>query len=76
MHAARFLDGFGFDYEFASSTDYYSPASSTRRCCKMLAVYDEVMDIILPTPRPGSARDLFAVPADLASDGQSCCRCR
>ncbi len=29
-----FLDGFGFEYEFASATDYYSPAASTRRCAR------------------------------------------
>jgi lysyl-tRNA synthetase, class I len=27
----RFLDTFGFDYEFISATEFYRPASSTRR---------------------------------------------
>ncbi|GGD94734.1 lysine--tRNA ligase [Aureimonas endophytica] len=44
-----FLDRFGFDYEFASATDYYSSGRFDATLLKMLAVYDEVMEIILPT---------------------------
>ena len=47
-----FLDRFGFDYEFASSTDYYSSGRFDETLLRMLAVYDEVMDIILPTLGP------------------------
>src|SRR5271167_4606988 len=43
-----FLDRFGFDYEFASSTDYYASGRFDETLLRMLAVYDEVMDIILP----------------------------
>ena len=35
-----FLDHFGFDYEFASSTDYYTSGRFDATLLKMLAVYD------------------------------------
>ncbi|EAS50485.1 lysyl-tRNA synthetase [Aurantimonas manganoxydans SI85-9A1] len=44
-----FLDRFGFDYEFASATDYYASGRFDATLLKMLAVYDEVRAIILPT---------------------------
>ncbi|MGH6860438.1 MAG: lysine--tRNA ligase [Phyllobacterium sp.] len=44
-----FLDRFGFDYEFASATDYYAEGRFDETLLKMLAVYDDVMNIILPT---------------------------
>ena len=48
---ARFLDRFGFDYEFASSTDYYTSGRFDATLLKMLERYDEVMAIMLPTLR-------------------------
>ncbi len=47
-----FLDHFGFDYEFASATDYYTSGRFDATLLKMLAVYDRVMEIILPTLGP------------------------
>jgi lysyl-tRNA synthetase, class I len=47
-----FLDRFGFDYEFASSTDYYASGRFDETLLKMLAAYDRVMEIILPTLGP------------------------
>src|SRR4051812_13127388 len=47
-----FLDHFGFDYEFASATDYYASGRFDETLLKMLAAYDKVMDIILPTLGP------------------------
>lgn len=44
-----FLDQFGFDYEFASSTDYYTNGRFDETLLRMLEVYDKIMDIILPT---------------------------
>lgn len=44
-----FLDRFGFDYEFASAADYYSSGRFDETLLKILALYDKVMDIILPT---------------------------
>ncbi|MDX5593171.1 lysine--tRNA ligase [Pseudovibrio sp. SPO723] len=44
-----FLDCFGFDYEFASSTDYYTSGKLDAALLRMLEVYDDVMAIILPT---------------------------
>jgi lysyl-tRNA synthetase class 1 len=47
-----FLDRFRFQYEFASSTDYYTAGRFDATLIKMLAAYDKVMDIILPTLGP------------------------
>lgn len=45
----EFLDRFGFDYEFFSATDCYKAGMFDETLLRMLAVYDKVMDIILPT---------------------------
>jgi lysyl-tRNA synthetase, class I len=47
-----FLDQFGFDYEFASSTEYYKSGKFDATLLKMLAAYDDIMAIILPTLGP------------------------
>jgi lysyl-tRNA synthetase class 1 len=47
-----FLDRFEFDYEFVSSTDYYMAGRFDETLQKVLAAYDRVMDIILPTLGP------------------------
>jgi lysyl-tRNA synthetase, class I len=48
----KFLDRFGFDYEFASSTDYYTAGRFDATLRRMLEAYDRVMEIILPTLGP------------------------
>ncbi|MEM7424796.1 MAG: lysine--tRNA ligase [Pseudomonadota bacterium] len=48
----RFLDQFGFEYEFASATDCYTAGRFDETLLKMLEVYDKVMEIILPTLGP------------------------
>ena len=47
-----FLDSFGFDYEFASSTDYYAAGRFDAALVRILERYDEVMAVILPTLGP------------------------
>ena len=47
-----FLDQFGFEYEFFSATECYRSGMMDATLLKMLAVYDEVMAIILPTLGP------------------------
>ncbi|WP_439546698.1 lysine--tRNA ligase [Sandarakinorhabdus sp.] len=47
-----FLDGFGFDYEFLSSTDCYASGMFDATLLRILAHYDDVMAIILPTLGP------------------------
>jgi len=47
-----FLDRFGFEYEFASSTDYYTSGRFDATLLRILAAYDKVMEIILPTLGP------------------------
>lgn len=46
-----FLDQFGFDYEFKSSTDSYRAGEFDATLLKILARYDAVMKIMLPTLR-------------------------
>ena len=43
-----FLDSFGFDYEFKSSTESYTSGAFDQILLKMLAVYDKVQAIMLP----------------------------
>ena len=45
----RFLDRFGFDYEFKSATDEYNSGRFDTMMLRVLEVYDHIMDIILPT---------------------------
>ena len=45
----NFLDQFGFDYEFMSATECYRSGRFDATLLELLAHYDEVMDIILPT---------------------------
>jgi lysyl-tRNA synthetase class 1 len=47
-----FLDGFGFEYEFASASDYYRSGRFDAALKRMLEVFDEVMAVILPTLGP------------------------
>jgi lysyl-tRNA synthetase, class I len=46
-----FLDQFGFDYEFKSSTDAYRAGEFDATLLKMLARFDKVMSIMLATLR-------------------------
>jgi lysyl-tRNA synthetase, class I len=47
-----FLDRFGFEYEFISSTDTYLSGRFDATLRRMLEAYDQVMEIILPTLGP------------------------
>jgi lysyl-tRNA synthetase, class I len=47
-----FLDSFGFDYEFASSTEYYASGRFDSALLRTLQCYDRVMAVILPTLGP------------------------
>jgi lysyl-tRNA synthetase class 1 len=47
-----FLDAFGFDYEFASSTDYYRSGRFDEMLLVALERYDAIMQIMLPTLGP------------------------
>jgi lysyl-tRNA synthetase class 1 len=46
-----FLDAFGFDYEFASATDYYRSGRFDATLLKLLARYEKVQKIMLPSLR-------------------------
>jgi len=51
-----FLDQFGFDYEFASSTDYYKSGRFDAALLRVLERFDAVMDIMLPSLREERAQ--------------------
>jgi len=45
----RFLDTFGFDYEFASATQYYKAGRFDGVLLRAAERYDEIMAVMLPT---------------------------
>ena len=47
-----FLDQFGFDYEFQSSTECYASGRFDPTLLKVLECYDQVVEVILPTLGP------------------------
>ncbi len=47
----RFLDSFGFNYEFQSSSDWYKSGRFNEALRKVLQHYDEIMAIMLPSLR-------------------------
>ncbi len=47
-----FLDSFGFEYEFASSTEYYAAGRFDAAARRMLECHAEVLAVILPTLGP------------------------
>jgi lysyl-tRNA synthetase class 1 len=51
-----FLDQFGFEYEFLSSTSCYKAGMFDKALLKMLAHYEEVMAIMLPSLREERAQ--------------------
>ena len=44
-----FLDSFGFEYEFASSTAYYTSGRFDAALKRVLEVHEEILEVILPT---------------------------
>lgn len=47
----EFLDGYGFTYEFASSSQYYAEGRFDAALRRMVECYDEVMAVMLPSLR-------------------------
>ena len=60
-----FLDSFGFEYEFMSSTECYKSGRFDATLLKILAAYDRVMDDHAADLGRGAPANLFALPADL-----------
>ena len=48
----RFLDTFGFDYEFASATEYYKAGRFDAVLLRAAERYDQIMAVMLPTLGP------------------------
>ena len=49
LRLQAFLDGFGFDYEFKSSTECYTNGDFDTTLIRVLEHYDAIMAIMLPT---------------------------
>ncbi len=47
----RFLDRFGFDYEFISATEFYRSGAFDEVLLRAVEKYDEIMAVMLPTLR-------------------------
>src|SRR5262245_36812285 len=47
----EFLDRFGFDYEFVSSTEMYGSGAFDEALRQVLRKYGEILDVMLPTLR-------------------------
>ena len=45
----RFLDTFGFQYEFGSATDYYKSGKYDAMLIRALEKYDDIMGVMLPS---------------------------
>jgi len=45
----RFLDTFGFEYEFASATEYYKSGRFDAALIRAAECYDQIMAVMLPT---------------------------
>jgi lysyl-tRNA synthetase, class I len=45
----RFLDTFGFQYEFGSATEYYKSGKYDHMLIRALEKYDEIMGVMLPS---------------------------
>ncbi len=45
----QFLDAFGFDYEFASATDYYTSGIFDAALKRVLEEHDRIIEVIAPT---------------------------
>ncbi|WP_029041637.1 lysine--tRNA ligase [Cucumibacter marinus] len=48
----RFLDAYGFDYEFASATDYYKSGKFDEALLHAVEKFDDIMKVMLPTLGP------------------------
>ena len=48
----RFLDDFGFEYEFQSATEYYKKGLFNDALMRVLKNYDKIMNIMIPTLGP------------------------
>ena len=44
-----FLDDFGFEFEFKSSTEYYKSKKFDSMLLKVLVEYDKILNVVLPT---------------------------
>jgi lysyl-tRNA synthetase, class I len=60
----RFLDTFGFEYEFISATEFYKSGQFDATLLLCAERYDAIMGIMLASLAGGAAADLLLLPAD------------
>ena len=71
-----FLDHFGFDYEFMSSTECYKSGRFDEALMKVLEHFDKVMAIMLPSRCARSGRRPIRRSCRSTRAAAWCCRCR
>lgn len=52
----QFLDGFGFEYEFQSATDWYRSGRFDDALLRVLACHEEILTVMLPSLREERAK--------------------
>ena len=70
----RFLDTFGFEYEFVSATDFYRSGRFDAVLRRAAERYDAIMAVMLALAARRAAADLLDLPADLAAVGAGALR--
>jgi lysyl-tRNA synthetase class I len=65
----RFLDTFGFEYEFISATEFYKSGRFDDTLKLATERYDAIMAIMLASLARGAPADLFLLPADPSRNG-------
>ena len=73
---ARFLDRFGFEYEFVSATDYYRSGRLDAVLLRAAERYDAIMEVMLASLRDERQRDLFAASCRSRRARGACSTCR
>ena len=71
----EFLDRFGFDYEFVSASERYNSGAFDDALRNVLAHYDAILAIMLPTLREERAQTYSPV-LPVIPRAARCCRCR
>ncbi len=71
----RFLDTFGFDYEFASATDYYREGRFDAVLLRAAERYGRIMDVMLPTLGP-ERRATYSPFLPISPATGACSTCR
>jgi lysyl-tRNA synthetase, class I len=71
----RFLDTFGFDYEFASATDYYKSGKLDAVLLRAAERYDAIMEVMLASLRE-ERQKTYSIFLPIHPETGACSTCR